>query len=499
MTNILELLESAAEKYGGKTVFFDDDTRLSFDSLLKKAKSIGSFLLSNGITKRPVVVFMEKKPDTIAAFMGVLYAGCYYVPADGETPKNRLEHIFKKLEDACAVTCGGKKTLNENGFSGCIYDFEEAAAFPADTDALTEVRNAAVDTDPAYIVFTSGSTGEPKGVIACHRSVLDYAEAIAETLGADENTVFGMQAPLYVDACLKELLCAFKRGSSVYMIKRQLFMFPVKLVESLNKHRVNTVCWVASALSLISSLGTFKTCVPEYLKTIAFGSEVFAPKQLEIWRKYLPGARYINLYGPTEATGMSCFYELPGDRVFDERTPVPIGRPFKNTRVMLIDENGREAGEGEICILGTALALGYYKDGEKTKEAFCQNPLNSLYPERMYRTGDIGRYDKNGDLVFVSRKDGQIKHMGHRIELGEIEAAAASFNGVALACCVYDGEKKRITLFFSGGADVPELAAHLKSALSPFMLPQSIKNIKSMPLTSNGKIDRTRLKELAKE
>jgi acyl-coenzyme A synthetase/AMP-(fatty) acid ligase len=149
--------------------------------------------------------------------------------------------------------------------------------------------------------------------------------------------------------------------------------------------------------------------------------------------------------------------------------------------------------EGEICVTGTSLALGYYGDKEKTDAAFMQNPLNKLFQEMMYRTGDIGRYDENGILYYVSRKDFQIKHMGHRIELGEIEVAAMATDGVTRACCIYEPDKKKLILFYTGDKDKKELQAHLKEDLPPYMIPSTVKALKEMPVNKNGKIDRTYL------
>jgi D-alanine--poly(phosphoribitol) ligase subunit 1 len=253
---------------------------------------------------------------------------------------------------------------------------------------------------------------------------------------------------------------------------------------------------VVSALTIISSFGTFDRLVPKYLKTIAFGSEVFPIKQFNLWRKNLPEARFVNLYGPTEATGMSCYYEV--DREFEPGEMIPIGRPFSNTDILLLDENNREAsfGEpGEICIRGTPLTLGYYKDFERTGEAFVQNPLNNCYPELIYRTGDIGRYNERGELEFISRKDNQIKHMGHRIELGEIELAANMHMKVNTACCIFDGSSKKIVLYYVGDAAKAEVAEFLKEKLPRYMVPNVIESLDMMPLTANGKIDRVFLKE----
>jgi non-ribosomal peptide synthetase component F len=274
-------------------------------------------------------------------------------------------------------------------------------------------------------------------------------------------------------------------------------MFPVKLVEYLNDHGVNTICWVVSALTMISSLGVLEKTPPEHLTTVCFGSEVFPKKQYDLWRAALPEATFFNLYGPTEATGMSCYWRA--DRTLEENEPIPIGRPFDITDILLIDEEGKRAEEGEICIRGTCVTIGYYNDPEKTSAAFAQNPLNSAYPELVYRTGDVCRINARGELVFVCRKDNQIKHMGHRIELGEIESAALKCDGVSRSACVYNKEKKEIVLFYTGLGASGALTTQLVTRIPRYMLPAHIIKLDEMPLTDNGKLDRRFLLEHACE
>jgi non-ribosomal peptide synthetase component F len=255
---------------------------------------------------------------------------------------------------------------------------------------------------------------------------------------------------------------------------------------------------VVSALTMISALRTFDKVKPEYLSNIAFGSEVFPIKQLKIWRETLPEARFTNLYGPTETTGMCCYYRV--DRDFEPGEAVPIGRPFKNTEILLLNEKNELAapGEaGEICVRGTRLTMGYYHAFDKTNSAFVQNPLNDRYPELIYRTGDLGRYNERGELMFVSRKDYQIKHMGHRIELGEIEAAAATVQGVHRVCCVYPAEHKKIVMYYVGDVEPAALSKELRLLLPRYMLPAAAHKLDTMPLTDNGKLNRRLLLEQA--
>jgi len=433
------------------------------------------------------------------AFFGVVYGRNFYVPLDDEMPRYRLKLIMENLH-ARAVICDDKtkKIMEQLEFQGDIFLYQDMTEYQEDDRELQKIREEALDVDPVYVVFTSGSTGIPKGVVACHRSVLDYVENLSQVLGFNQDTVFANQSPFYFDACLKELYPTMMFGATTYIVPKPLFMFPVRLVEFLNEHQVNTICWVVSALTMISSFGTFDTVKPEYLHTIAFGSEVFPIRQYHIWKEAVPGGQFYNLYGPTEATGMSCYYKV--DREFAPDDVMPIGRPFKNTEILLLGEDGGQAREqGEILIRGTAVTFGYYNNKEKTDEAFIQNPFNPYYTDIVYRTGDIGRYNERGELVFVSRKDYQIKHMGHRIELGEIEVHANRIEEVRMSACIYDEENSKIILFYMGDVTAAAVMGQLKEKLPRYMLPNRIEPIDQMPFTANGKINRMALKELIKE
>ncbi len=497
ITNILNYLEKTQERLPDKIAFAGEKEQLTFSEVYQRSRAVGSFLSHKSIYKKPVVVFMEKTPSAIAATFGVIYSGNFYVVIDEEMPAFRIELILKTLEaetmicDATTASLPGKF-----GYTGTVYLYEEMSASEADDEALECIRKVQLDTDPIYAVFTSGSTGVPKGVLACHRSVIDYIEGFTEAAGLDESCVFANQAPLYFDAPLKEIGATLKFGATTYMAPKQLFMFPVKLVEYLNEHKINTLCWAASALSLVSSMKTFNKVVPEYVKTVTFVGEVFPVKQLNEWQRVLPDAKFYNLYGPTETTGVCCIY--PVSRSFELDEMIPAGKPFKNSAIMLLDEEGREVpkGEvGEICVKGTCLTLGYYRNPEKTAECFVQNPLNDLYPELIYKTGDLGRLNEDGDLMYVSRKDFQIKHMGHRVELGEIEVVAGAMDGVESVCCLFDNEKKKIIFYYTGEATKADVAAYIKEKLPRYMAPSFYEQLERMPYTANGKIDRVTLKQ----
>lgn len=499
-TNILEYLEATAPRVPNKTAFSDGVDYMSFSELLSSSRSIGSFLACKGYYREPVVVLMNKHPSAIAAFMGAIYAGCFYVCLDSEMPARRAELIFESIKPRVVIYDRKNAKRAESlpdSFEKVLYD--DIKDFAEDATALSRIRSRQLDTDPIYIVFTSGSTGIPKGVCACHRSVIDYTETLCEAVGFGEDTVFANQTPLYFDAPLKEIMPTLKFGATTYFVPKQLFMFPMKLCDYLNEHKINTVCWVVSALVMISSLGALEKNQPKYLTKICFGSEVFPLAQYYKWREAYPDAEFFNLYGPTEATGMSCYWKA--DRELEAGEPIPVGRPFRNTEILLIGEDKKQVADGEvgeIYIRGTCVTLGYYNNKEKTDEAFLQNPINSAYPELVYRTGDLGRYNSYGELVFVSRKDSQIKHMGHRIELGEIEAASLTCESLRQTCCVYDDENKKIVMFYTGDMEEADVLKYMRGLLPRYMLPAKCIRLDKMPLTPNGKLDRKGMREQAK-
>ena len=511
MRNIFDYLHKTPNLWKQAFVYekAGDMLSLTFDDVQTLAFSVGDFLFGQGIYKQPVPVFMEKTPHMAAAFFGVVCAGNFYVPLDAEMPKARVCQILEAVNPPmiiCDETTAG--LVAQWGLAYPVCEYSEISA--TDTmdvrhDELANIRNRALDTDPVYVVFTSGSTGVPKGVVACHRGVIDYVDSLSAVLGVNEDTVFGLQSPLYLDACLKEIFSTLKCGATTYFIPNSLFMFPVKLLAFIKDNGINTICWVASALSLVAGLGALDVLEKDFLanlRTVAFGSEVFPMKHLEKWREALPpDAKMVHLYGPTEATGMSAYYVLPKKSLLAKTTfPVPIGKPFLNREIILLDDSGKAppAGEpGEIHIRGSQLSLGYFNDPERTKAAFIQNPA-SPYTDIMYKTGDLGYVNADGNLVFTARRDHQIKHMGYRIELTEIEIAAQALDGIEMTCAVFDEEKSRIILHYTtageGGIPASALKNHLKSALPRYMVPHSLKHMEALPLTPGGKIDRAKLR-----
>lgn len=494
--NILDYLENSAASCPEKTAYEDLENHYTYAQALEYARRIGSALLAVLPQNAPVPVLMEKEAGTLHVFMGAVCAGCFYTLVEPEQPLERIRTILETLEAQVMVTTRSiKEQLQELEFPGKILLAEELLKHEIDEDGLAGRRRAACDMDPLYAIFTSGSTGAPKGVVVCHRSVIDFTEHFTKIFGFDRNDVIGGQAPFDFDVSVKDIYPALKVGATLEVIPKRFFSVPKKLLDFLDDRKVTSLTWAVSALCVISMLKGFRYKVPKNIRRVMFSGEVMPVKQLNYWRTYLPDVLYVNLYGPTEITCNCTYYKI--DREFGEEEQIPVGEPFPNERVFLLGEEDQlvtEAGKlGEICVTGTALALGYYRNEEKTSQAFVQNPLNRCYPELMYRTGDLGRYDEKGELYYVTRKDFQIKHMGHRIELGEIEVAFQALNGIERVCCVYDEPNTKIIGFYVGEPEAKEIIQQLTERLPRFMIPNIFRKVERMPITKNGKIDRRAL------
>ena len=287
-------------------------------------------------------------------------------------------------------------------------------------------------------------------------------------------------------------------GATLQIIPKALFSSPAALLDHICEREITTMIWAVSALCLISAFHGLDYKVPKKVNKILFSGETMPRKHLDNWMNALKKAEFVNLYGPTEITCNCTYHKVQRDR--DYADGLPIGKAFPNEHVFLLnDENNiiTETGvTGEICVSGTALGLGYYNNQEQTNSRFVQNPANKNYIEPIYRTGDLAYYGENNDLYFAGRKDFQIKYMGHRIELEEIEKALSEVHGVERACCVFLKEKSKLLAFFTGETTGKDIRKSLSSSLPVYMIPTSYTKLDSMPMTKNGKIDRTLLAEL---
>ena len=495
---ICDYLEATAQRLPDKTAFADVDSSVSFGELVRLAGAVGSGLLARVAPRTTVGFYLDKSVQAIVGFMGAVYAGCAYSQLNLRHPAARIRSILETIASPVVVTDRAhREALETLGVSCEVLLIEELMQTPADAAGLDRVRRQMIDVDPLYVNFTSGSTGAPKGVVVCHRSVIDFIRCFTEIFAITERDVLANQAPFDFDVSVKDIYSGILTGATVQIIPTAYFTQPTKLMDFLCDRGATVLVWAVSALCFITTMNALEYRTPNTLRAILFSGEVMPIKHLHKLQRHLPDVMYVNLYGPTEIT-CNCTYYIV-DRAFDVGETLPIGVPFPNERILLLDEQGREVapGEtGELCVSGTAVAMGYFADRERTAAAFTQNPLNGAYLEPIYRTGDLVRLTVRGEMVYVSRKDFQIKHMGHRIELGEIETALCALDGVSRACCVYLHERGKILAFVCGGGDKAALTAALRETLPDYMIPNLFVPVDEMPMTKNGKIDRAALMEL---
>ena len=498
--SVLCYLEETAKRFPDKLAISDGNLEVTFLDWRYRALCMAEAIQSK-IGKRhcPILIYLPKSVNTLISFAGVLYSGNFYTPTDIRFPFQKIEGVLKCLQPALIISdrCSSEKLL-QNGIS------EDKILLLEDIDFSKKVNaekflNTIIDTDLAYIIFTSGSTGVPKGVAITQRSIIDYIDWAAEEFMVDENERIANQAPFYFDNSVLDIYLCMSRGATLYIVPEMYYAFQAKLLAFLEEKKITFIFWVPSALVGAANSGLLERFDLRSVRKVLFAGEVMPNRHLNIWRKVLPEAEYANLYGPTEITVDCIFYRV--SRCFADDDPLPIGNACRNTEILLLDDADQCITEqdkmGEICVRGTSLAIGYYRNKERTKEAFVQNPLNTYYEEKIYRTGDLAHYNEFGELMFDGRKDFQIKHMGYRIELGEIETAVLGMKEIDNACCLYDAAAQKIIAVYQSGIHIKDLEVkkYLMQILPKYMVPSEFKEIAQMPYNDNGKIDRKQLME----
>lgn len=493
---IMDYLDASAVKFPDKLAFADEKREMTFSELQIEAHKIATQLILCGFFKDPIVVMLDKSPECIATFCGIAYSGNFYTPIDIDMPVERIEKILFTLKPKAIITVSAYKGIvKDNAIR--VFEYEDLLRQSIDYDSIESRKKNIIDTDVLYVLFTSGSTGIPKGVVIGQKSVIDYTEWVSTTFNIDSSHIFGNQAPLYFDNSVLDIYQTLKTGATTYFIPKKYFSFPAKLMSYLNEKKINTIFWVPSVLCLVANVDVLTSVHVESLSKILFAGEVMPAKQLNKWRAIYPNCMFANLYGPTEITVDCSYYIL--DRNFADNESIPIGYACANTDIFVINEKSELAAVneiGELYVRGTSLAYGYYNNFSKTQEVFVQNPLNDKYPEIVYKTGDLVKINERGELIYVSRKDFQIKHMGYRIELGEIENVVGAMDDVSSCCTVYDENKKEIVLFLNGDIEPCELRKKLRQHLPVYMLPNRVEKLNSLPINFNGKIDRVKLRTM---
>ncbi len=499
---VTDYLEESCRKFPDKIAFSDEKKSVTFAKLWEDAIRIATYFAEQNTFKKPIVIFLDKGVDVLVSFMGTLYSGNFYTPIDPQMPEERVKKIVETLNPEYIITSVAYAEKLQSKYSEKkVLILDEILAHPSDEEIVLRCVSRIIDTDIAYVLFTSGSTGIPKGAIVSHRAVITYIEWVSNAFGIDEKDIIGNQTPFYFSMSVFDIFVTLRNACTTHIVPHGLFSKPTELIQYIVEKNVNLIYWVPSVLMQVANTMVFDTIKANSLKKVLFAGEVMPTKQLNYWIRSLnEDVIFANLFGPTEVTDICTFYVV--DRALRDDESLPIGKACNNTDVIVLDEQNRLIEtdsvdtEGELCVRGSSLAYGYYNNREKTEEAFVQNPINNEYREIIYRTGDLVKYNSNGELIYIGRKDFQIKVSGYRIELGEIETAISAIPEIESSCCLFDDVEKRIICVYKGEIEKSTLRKELKKSLLRYMMPHQYIKLDDMPLNDNGKINRKELIKL---
>lgn len=490
---------------------------LTYEELHEQSSQLAATLRNCGVRNGDRVgIYLHKSLESMVSIFGILKAGGVYVPLDPNSPPRRVAFIIQncgmravittaqKFEGLRAVTSsdGRPEVVLVDGAGEGEPPWPGSRVLSGETSPLAPAQAAReqnrIDTDLAYILYTSGSTGEPKGVMLTHRHALTFIDWACDAFRITDSDRLSNHAPLHFDLSILDIFCAIKAGATVILVPERLSTFPVRLAEFIHQEGITIWYSVPSALTLLVLHGQLQRFPFERLRTVLFAGEVLPVKYLRTLMQAIPHAEFYNLYGPTE-TNVCTFYKVPSlaqDRV----QPIPIGKACANADVFALNDRGLPIGlgeEGELYVRGSLLTKGYWGDPQRTQQVLVRNPRQPHFEEQVYRTGDIVTVDEDGNYILIGRRDHMVKSRGYRIELGEIETALNSHPRIreAAAVAVPDEQvgnriKAVVVLDSSDGLTAADLKRFCANRIPHYMVPDTIEFRSILPKTSTGKIDR---------
>lgn len=497
--NLADQFVKTANENAEKTAVIYNEAKLSFGNIKNKGNILASVLYEQIRNKKPVAVYMEKNPLAVIADIGILLSGNFFMNLDVKNPVERISAILNQIQPALVIT----NRQNENvikSITDNVIIIEDVLADGKDIsdDGVYQYRTGLIDTDPSCIINTSGSTGTPKGVVLNHKSFFDFVAWAQDTFHFGTDEVIGCVSPLVFDIYVFELCMLMFHSATMVLVPDGLATFPIRLLQYLEAQKPTFFFWVPTIMVNIANADLLSHVDLSTLRNVWFAGEVFPTKQFNYWYRKLPSTRFANLYGPIEIT-LDCTYYII-DHHLDDLEPIPTGYPCRNSDVFLLTSENTLAKvneEGEICVRGTSLAMGYYNNPEKTAVAFTQNPLNKAYPELIYRTGDMALVDERGLIMFKGRRDTLVKHQGYRIELGEIEHVIVNTLGIVKnGCVIYNHAEKQIIFIYENPEEISAATfrKQIVTVLPKYMVPTRFVRMDELPRNTNGKIDRYKLK-----
>lgn len=519
-----DFLAAQAERRPEAVALVFQGQTASYAELEQNSNRLARALRAAGCSRGDrIALLLPKSIHAIVAMFGCLKADCIYVPIDTSSPVARIQRILQKCDCRCILaeqsTAG---LLNELISQGSLADsthlawLDHGAPLPAgthatfswaDVESLPEnpIESAARSSEPAHILFTSGSTGMPKGVVITHENITHFIRWAAVYFGMSPEDRISGHPPLHFDLSTFDIYGTIATGAQLHLLPPETSLLPHKLAEFIRQSELTqwfSVPWVLQQMAKFDAARPHD--FPE-LKRILWCGEKFPIPALLYWMKRLPHVTFDNLYGPTEATIASSYYRV-AQCPQDETVEVPIGLPCKGELLLVLDDQLRpvRAGEiGDLYIGGVGLSPGYWNDPEKTQEVFRPNPYSSNPRDRIYKTGDLARIGGDGLFYLVGRSDSQIKSRGYRIELGEIEAAVHALPGVQEAAVVAlesdEPDTRAIACAYvpQPGTELAPLTLRkqLAAILPGYMMPQQWMSLPQLPRNNNGKTDRPLLRE----
>lgn len=506
-------LDNSSVSTPQKTAITCANEKISYKELDSLSNKLANCLISYGVSRQDrVIICLKRSINSIIAINGILKADAIYVPVDSKSPVERFVKIIGDCEPS-ALICDNSTLMkigkdipdslyvffmehNDKSVSSLRDNYFYLDIIENQSYLSPDYRN--IDSDIAYILYTSGSTGDPKGLMISHLNITNYIEWAVDCFKINQNENILSTAPFHFDMSTFDIYCTMKSGATLSIATEKQLLFPTKLLDYIEKEKISLWKGVSSLLMYIARTVSLSEKNLPSLNKILFAGENLPTRYLIEWMKAFPDKQFYNAYGPTEATGISTYYpiaKIPNDPL--ER--IPIGRSCANTEVFLLKEDNTKAkyGEfGELCIRGSGLSKGYWKDEIKTKKVFCQNPINPIPGDRICRTGDIALLNKEGNYELVGRKDNQIKYMGYRIDLSEIENGLISTGIIKDAAVVqrwsikFQFNELVAVVVADPNLSLKDLRAKVKKIIPAYMMPHRILAVEAVPRTDRGKIDR---------
>jgi amino acid adenylation domain-containing protein len=519
------LLEESVQRFPDRDAVVFKDRAMTYGELNHRSSQISSALEKMGVTAGDRVgIFMNKSIESLVFLFGILKAGAAYVPIDFLAPLNRVEYILKNCDIRIMFTAGegakklfpffetpsSLKKIIVSGMHECLPSDKHKYPEILRAEKLFDERESHhehvdfSDTNPAYILHTSGSTGMPKGVGLSHLNSLTFVNMAAEFLQIEKEDRLACHAPLQFDLTVFDIFVAIERGATIVLVPENLSIFPMKLAQFIDEEKITVWNSVASVLSLLAEHGKMERFRFDSMRAVIFSGDILPVKYLRKLKGIMPQAQFYNVYGQTEANSSTCYQvtEIPED----EGWRIPIGKPFPNFEVFALGEENEivvQPGQiGELYVRSSSVAVGYWNDEIRTAEAFVTDPRSGLANRKVYRTGDLVTLDENNNYLFLGRKDQQVKSRGYRIQLNEIEAIINNHPGIKEAVVVAIPDElvgNRIISHVStiNGIEVTEIEIlnYCNKTLPTYMLPEKIIFHETLPKTPTGKTDRKSLRD----